>query len=450
MTRAASHNGYRVRRHPALTAAGICLGLLFGGTASALDGRVIDAVTGAPIAAATVTVGDRAQASDSSGLFRIDGADMPVMARAPGYRAGGVSGTELAKTGVVRLTPFEAKAVYLTVYGIGYRPLREAAIALTRTSDVNALVIDIKGDRGVIDYPSAVPMAASSGARSMTSIPDLGALAKSLHDQGIYAIARIVVFKDNPLATARPDLAIKRANGELFRDREKLAWTDPFQPEVWNYNIAIAVEAARAGFDEIQFDYLRFPDSVERLRLAKEPTRATRVEAIAGFLAEAKRQLAPYNVFLAADFFGYVCWNLDDTGIGQQLAELSKSADYLSPMLYPSGFQFGIPGYTNPVTHPYEIVHQSLERARTRLGVSPKRFRPWLQAFKDYAFDRRTFDADEVMAQIRAAKDFGSDGWMLWNARNDYSGIGVASSGDDRPLEEPQRAASYDVSSSCS
>ena len=100
--------------------------------------------------------------------------------------------------------------------------------------------------------------------------------------------------------------------------------------------------------------------------------------------------------------------------------------DYLSPMLYPSGFQFGIPGYTNPVLHPYEIVRLSLERARARLGVAPVRFRPWLQAFKDYAFDRRVFDADEVAAQIRAATEFGTDGWMLWNPRNDYAGIGLA------------------------
>ena len=116
-------------------------------------------------------------------------------------------------------------------------------------------------------------------------------------------------------------------------------------------------------------------------------------------------------------------------------------------MLYPSGFQFGIPGYKNPVSHPYEIVHRSLDRARERLGISSKRFRPWLQAFKDYAFDRRIFDADEVAAQIRAAKDFGSDGWMLWNARNSYEGIGLAEAGH-APVEEDTWQDPSDNSSS--
>jgi hypothetical protein len=435
---------------PALGATACLVILSASRIAAAAEGKVIDSATNQPIAAATVTVGDEARLSDGGGLFRVADSDAQILFRAPGYRAAAVTRAELEKTGTVRLTPFEPKAVYLTVYGIGYRPIRDAALALPHTTDVNALVIDIKGDRGLIDYPSAIPLAASIGARSMTSIPDLAALAKSLHDQGIYAIARIVVFKDNPLATARPDLAVKRENGELFRDREKLAWTDPFQPEVRDYNIAIAVEAARAGFDEIQFDYLRFPDSAEHLRLTKQPTQAARVEAIAGFLAEAKKRLTPYNVYLAADFFGYVCWNLDDTGIGQTLAGIASSADYLSPMLYPSGFKFGIPGYKDPVTHPYEIVRQSLERARTRLGISPKRFRPWLQAFKDYAFDRRVFDADEVTAQVRASKDFGSDGWMLWNARNDYSEIGVADSGGEPPEDTTNQVAAYDVSSACS
>lgn len=346
-----------------------------------------------------------------------------------------------ASGGAIRLKPFEPKALYLTVYGIGSKSLREGALKLIRDGHANALVIDLKGDRGLVDYPSAVALAASSGARRLTTISDLPALVQSLHDGGIYAIARIVVFKDDLLANANPDLGVKLLNGRLFHDRERLAWTDPFRHEVWDYNISIAVEAARAGFDEIQFDYLRFPDSPQSLRLAKPANRASRVEAIAGFLAEARRRLTPYNVFLAADFFGYVCWNLDDTGIGQQLAEIAQSADYLSPMLYPSGFQFGIPGYKNPVSHPYEIVRRTLDQARERLGISAKRFRPWLQAFKDYAFDRRVFDADEVASQIRAAKDFGSDGWMLWNARNTYDGIGLAEE-DREPMDEGQWQAS--------
>jgi len=154
-------------------------------------------------------------------------------------------------------------------------------------------------------------------------------------------------------------------------------------------------------------------------------TEANRVAAIGGFLAAARERLIPYNVFLSADLFGYVAWNQNDTDIGQTLAAVAPSVDYLSLMLYPSGFQFGIPGYRNPVQAPYETVHLTLKRASQRTGLPATRFRPWLQAFKDYAFDRRHFSDEEIRAQIRASEKFGSTGWMLWNPRNAYSDAGL-------------------------
>jgi hypothetical protein len=154
-------------------------------------------------------------------------------------------------------------------------------------------------------------------------------------------------------------------------------------------------------------------------------TQETRTRAIMGFLDAARQRLLPYNVFLAVDVFGYVCWNVDDTHIGQRLEDIMPQVDYISPMLYPSGFQFGIPGYPNPVAHVYEVVRRSLDRVRERTHAPPVRVRPWLQAFKDYAFDHRDFGADEIRQQIRAAEEFGTDGWMLWNPRNVYSGHGL-------------------------
>jgi hypothetical protein len=126
-------------------------------------------------------------------------------------------------------------------------------------------------------------------------------------------------------------------------------------------------------------------------------------------------------VFLAADVFGYICWNKNDTGIGQRVQELAGVLDYICPMLYQSGFLYGIPNYRNPVEHPYEIVRFSLDRARERTKLDPVRFRPWLQAFADYAFDKRQFGEKEMQGQISAAQSFGSDGWILWNPRNVYS-----------------------------
>jgi hypothetical protein len=272
----------------------------------------------------------------------------------------------------------------------------------------------------MIPYRSSVPLAAEVGGQRIITVRDADGLFKFFKEKGIYMIARIVVFKDDLLATARPDLAVKTPAGEVWRDREHLAWVDPFHKEIWNYNIQIAEEAAKLGFDEIQFDYVRFPDS-HSPRFSQPSTEESRVNAIAGFLQAAKARLAPYNVFLSADIFGYVCWNLNDTDIGQKLEPIAAAVDYLSPMLYPSGFQFGIPGFRNPVQNPHEIVYLTLKKAQERTKISPLRFRPWLQAFKDYAFDRRQFNGKELRDQISASEKFGSQGWMLWNPVNQYS-----------------------------
>ena len=164
---------------------------------------------------------------------------------------------------------------------------------------------------------------------------------------------------------------------------------------------------------------MRFPDA-PGLIFSEPNTRVNRTAAITGFLQAARARLAPYNVFVAADIFGYVCWNLDDTAIGQQLETLGAPLDYISPMLYPSGFTWGLPGCTRPTADPGQIVRRSLAEAQRRTGLPGVRFRPWLQAFRDYAFDHRDFDADEIRAQIDAADAEHTDGWMLWNPRNRY------------------------------
>jgi hypothetical protein len=276
----------------------------------------------------------------------------------------------------------------------------------------------------MIPFRTLIPLASEIGAQQIITLRDPGELLQSLKEKGIYTIARIVVFKDNLLARKYPELAVRNQNGEIWVDRENLAWVDPFKKEVWDYNIHIAGEAARYGFDEIQFDYVRFPDA-PRLRFSEPNTEENRVKAITGFLAAAKKSLALYGVFLSADIFGYACWNANDTNIGQRLEDLAPHLDYLSPMLYPSGFQFGIPGYPLAVAHPYEIVFLSLKRAQERTALPPFRFRPWLQAFKDYAFDRRPFMGKEIREQIAAAEAFGSNGWMLWSPANIYSPAGL-------------------------
>jgi len=406
----------------------LCVLILTFRPAAAYTGRVLDAASSQPIADAIVTLGDRVVRTNGKGQFDISGPGDTI-----GFRAYGYGRTSLPVAGFavgphdVELQPFRPKALYLSFYGVGSRTLREAALAQIEKRGMNAVVIDVKGDRGLISYRSSVALARQVGAQKTITISDPTALIRRLHGEHVYVIARIVVFKDDPLATARPDLALKRTGGAVYRDREGLEWTDPLDKEVWNYNIALAVEAARLGFDEIQFDYVRFPDA-KGLAFSVPNTMANRIAAITGFLGEAREQLVPYNIFLASDIFGYVMWNLDDTHIGQRLEELSRVVDYISPMLYPSCFHAGIPGYPNPVAHPYEIVFRSLQNGQQRTGIPPIRFRPWLQAFRDYAFDRRRYGETEIGAQIKAAETFGSDGWMLWNPRNVYFANNTAAS----------------------
>ncbi|MFZ0888257.1 MAG: putative glycoside hydrolase [Candidatus Binataceae bacterium] len=404
--------------------------MLQGSAAVAYTGRVIDASSRLPLENAIVTLSDKTTRTGFDGRFSIDGPGGVIGLRAYGYSRQALAAGEL-KAGPrdIPLTPFHPKGLYLSFYGVGSNKLREAALELVDKTELNAVVIDVKGDRGMIPYKSAVGLAREVGAQRVTTISDPKGLIARLHRDHIYAIARIVVFKDDPLATARPDLAVRRNSGALFRDRERLAWTDPFNKEVWNYNIAVAVEAAGLGFDEIQFDYVRFPDATG-LRFSMPNNMTARLAAISGFLGAARRELTPYNVFVAVDIFGYVMWNLDDTHVGQRLEELSQNVDYISPMLYPSCFQFGIPGYRLPVAHPYEIVLLSMNNGRERIAIPSIRFRPWLQAFRDYAFDRREFTGKEIRAQISAAEKFGSDGWMLWNPRNTYSAGGMKLKGD--------------------
>lgn len=380
--------------------------------AASYSGTVTDASSGDPIHGAFVTLGNSVVRTDPAGKFQIEGSDATLGIRAYGHMRKNVA----PGTPAISLAAFTPKAVYLSLFGIDNKQLRDSALNLIHDTELNALVIDLKDDMGRIGIKNST----AAGPY----IRDIHALTEELHAKGIYLIARIVVFKDDPLATKNPELAIRTADGAIWKDREGLAWCNPYSQAVWNYNIDVALEAARAGFDEIQFDYVRFPDS-SGLSYEMPNTEDNRVAAISGFLNDARKRLTPYNVFLSADVFGYVSWNTSDTNIGQKLENLASVLDYISPMLYPSGFQFGIPGYLEPVHHPREIVYLSLERAKKRTDLPGIRFRPWLQAFRDYAFDKSPFEGEQIRAQIEAADQAGSDGWMLWNPRNSYSPNGL-------------------------
>jgi hypothetical protein len=388
-----------------------------------LTGRVLDPQR-QPLEQTSIVLGGVERFTEPDGTFRIEAppAGEPLLVKRPGFER--VWMTPRRGPVEVVLKPQAVKAAYLTYFGVGHTGIRGRVLQLAERTELNAVVIDVKGDRGWILYPTEVPLALAAGAQGPGTLRNFDALMAEFKARGLYTIARIVTFKDNILAHHRPAWAIiDTRTGQPWIDNEKLAWVDPFREEVWAYNIAIAKEAIARGFDEVQFDYVRFPTDgrLSAARYAKPNTRETRVPAIAGFLARARRELGPLGAFVGADIFGYTAFNDNDTDIGQRVEELAPNVDYLNPMVYPSGYQRGIPGQRNPVVAPYQVVHESVRLIRKRAGSAPMRVRPWLQDFRDYAFDRRIFGPGEVRAQIKGSEDAGGIGWMLWNPRNAYT-----------------------------
>jgi len=390
-------------------------------------GRVLDAETGAPLRGASVWAGKEEIRTDEDGRFTTSplGPGAAILVKSPGYELRRLVADKDEMT--VALPSRSVRAAYLTYFGVADKTIRERVLELVGRTELNAVVIDVKGDRGLIPYRTQVPLALEAGAQGPVIIKDFEGFIASLKARGIYTVARIVTFKDTVLAQAKPEWAIiDTRTGKPWIDNEKLAWVDPFREEVQDYNIAIAKEAIAKGFDEVQFDYVRFPTD-GKLSAAKysQPNNSqTRLPAIAAFLAKARRELGPLGAFVGADVFGYTAFNENDTDIGQRVEELSVHLDYICPMVYPSGYHRGIPGVRNPVAQPYEIVKESVRLTRKRSATAVV-VRPWLQDFKDYAFDKRIFGVPEIKAQLRGAKDGGAVGYMLWNPKNDYTGAAL-------------------------
>ena len=384
-------------------------------------GTVRDAVSGAPLAGTEIRAMDSRTRTAADGAFSLETEDTTLVVRRPGYRPRRVS-AELP--GSLTLQPLTPRALYLSYWAADSRQRRRQLQQLLERTGMNALVIDLKSARGDVAFRSRIPLARAVGAQKVRTLKDLPEFLAELKAQGIYTIGRIAVFKDDALARQRRKLAVHTLDGYLWTDRDGISWVDPYSREVWDYNIALAREAAKLGFDEIQFDYIRFPARSDLL-FSKENLERQRVAAINGFLRRARTRLGDLPVMLSANVFGYICWKHRDRKIGQRLLDLADSVDYLSPMLYPSGFAQGIPGYRDPVAHSAQVVARSLDRARELTGLEALRFRPWLQAFRDYAFDRRRFTAEEIHAQINASEASGSNGWMLWNAASRFSLAGL-------------------------
>ncbi len=324
----------------------------------------------------------------------------------------------------LEIEPIKVKGLYLSFWGASPKSKTFAnAMELVETTEANALVIDVKSEQGQMSYKTNVTEASAMDAHYYRTIKDIDSYMKQLKEKKVYTIARIVCFKDELSATNHPERAVKRTDGTVWRNAAKMAWVDPFNPAAQDYIISVAVDAAQKGFDEINFDYVRFPAKAD-LVFSQENNQENRLKAINYFIKKAALKLRPYGVFLSVDTYGYVAWNTDtDTNIGHQTGVLAEHADYLAPMLYPSGFNKGILGIDDPAAEPYRIIKATLLKMEET--VEPMRLRPWLQYFKDYAFSRKHYNDFEVKEQIRASDDANCSGWLLWNPSSRYNRGGL-------------------------
>ena len=394
-----------------------------------IEGTIYDSVTHIPIEGATIIDSQKSVYSNSRGSYAIESDDYLLHVKKVGYRPYHLNRSEDGTSDDIYLEPIQVKALYLNFWGarLGSKTL-DYILKMVDDGEINAIVMDVKNELGLTSYKTSVTQANAMRGFVRRGIKNIDKFMAEIKRRNIYLIARIVVFKDELLVKNNPKLALKKPDGTPYRNRDKMGWIDPFVQKNYAYVLHIAQDAARVGFDEINFDYVRFPANAD-LEYAIEPTPHNRVLAIEQFLYEAKSALEPLGVFISANTYGEVCWSSDDSNIGHTISSLAKYSDYIAPMLYPSGFHRGTLGFKDPTNHNYEIIYRSIKQMHTY--VAPNRIRPWLQAFRDYANDKKRYHKKELFEQMRAANAANTSGWMFWNPSSRYSNIGLKDMLDD-------------------
>lgn len=319
-------------------------------------------------------------------------------------------------------TPKEVKAVYISSWVAGSPKFRDSIIKMIDETELNAIVIDVKDSTGKISFDISNPDISVYGA-SEKRISNVLALTSMLHEKNIYIIARIAVFQDPHLANLKPKWAITRkSDGGVWQDRKGLSFLDPANMNVRKYTLDIALDAYTKGFDEINFDYIRYPSdgNMKDINYKLEPgkTPSDNIEDFFKYISsEIKKE---NNIPISADLFGLTTEVVDDMGIGQIWEKTLPYFDFVCPMVYPSHYPSGYSGYKNPSMYPYEVINRALASAvnKTKLmNQDIKKIRPWLQDFDLGA----TYTKEMVRAQIKATYDNGLSSWMLWDPSNKYT-----------------------------
>lgn len=330
----------------------------------------------------------------------------------------------------------KVKGIYITgpMAGSSYM---EDLIQLIDETELNTVVIDVKNDEGNITYQMDMETVRDMGA-CINYISDMESLMATLKEHNIYTIARIVCFKDPCLAQARPELALKKADGTALTDAYGLAWVNPCEEGVWEYLTEVALAAADMGFDEIQYDYVRFPigTDADAADYGVVMESDTREKMITGFLSYTAERLHEKGIPVSADVFGTIIGSeVDIERVGQNYTAMAGTIDVLSPMVYPSHYGSGVFGYHVPDAEPYGTVFAALTDSCEELQAVKETdraiVRPWLQAFTATWIDGHiSYGGEQIREQIQAVYDAGYEEWILWNARNHYESDGLLPGGE--------------------
>lgn len=332
-------------------------------------------------------------------------------------------------------TPAVVRGLYVNGWVFGSRRFYDL-VRLADSTEINAMVIDVKDGTGHMTYRSNVPTAITIGANNVVRAPDVRRRLAILREHGIHPIARIVVAKDPLLASRKTGWAIHDIGGGLWVDGLRSPWVDAYQDSVWIYAAEIAAEAVLLGFAEVQFDYVRFPDEPQHLldravypaRQFGESRRAAITRQLARLGARIKKLRVPFTI----DVFGLTTSATGDVGVGQYWDDIAQLADVILPMVYPSHYQRGAYGFRRPNFHPYDVVLRALGDAIRRSSTirDPARIRPYLQSF---TLGRPRYKAAEVRAQIEAVEDLGLTDWVLWNSSGLYPPGALRANPNPRP-----------------
>ncbi len=307
-------------------------------------------------------------------------------------------------------TPDGIKALYLPSHSFTERKIDEF-VHYAKLAGINAAVLHVKDPHGWIRWKSNNAQAAEIGAVATNGLVE--SALRRLKAQGFWTIAKLDVFADHQLVTRRPDMGIiDTQSGNPWSDKNGLYWSNPFNQRVWQYNLALCKELVQLGFDEIQFDYIRFPSdgNLSAIEYPLDTGQLNKTQCIGKFLESAQAALKPTGVTISVDVFGMVAWKSVDFGVGQLVESIAPYVDVISPMLYPSHFPSGFFGKKKPVEYPQEIVESSMKRMKSRTG---KIIRPWIQGF--------WYKPGDINAQLDGLQVGGTTGWSIWNPSGNYS-----------------------------